>query len=117
MGLNLRFTFSLGQIRALAVTPSQAKEMDFADVTTICSDYTINGLVNMAALANKPFRFIYTSGVMIERDQEKSLPFLSDYRLMRVCNFLRSCHSPVASSTLQPCVGRSSLPNSTPWVD
>lgn len=63
--------------------------MDFADVTTICSDYTINGLVNMAALANKPFRFIYTSGVMTERDQEKSFPFLSDYRLMRVCNYLR----------------------------
>ena len=62
--------------------------MDFADVTTICSDYTINGLVNMAALANKPFRFIYTSGVMIERDQDKSLPFLSDYRHMRVGIFL-----------------------------
>ena len=60
--------------------------MDFTEVTTICYDYTINGLANMAPLANKPFRFVYTSGVTIERDQEKSLPFLSDYRLMRVCN-------------------------------
>ena len=76
--------------------------MDFADVTTICSDYTINGLVNMTALANKPFRFIYTSGVMIERDQEKSLPFLSSYRLMRVFNFLRPCPPPVVPSISNP---------------
>lgn len=70
--------------RTLAVTPSQSKEMDFGDVTKICSDYTINGLTNMAALANKPFRFVYTSGVLIERDQSKSLPLLAEYRLMRV---------------------------------
>ncbi|KAI4235191.1 MAG: hypothetical protein LQ349_003319 [Xanthoria aureola] len=70
-------------IWALAVTPSQSKDMDFADVTTICYDYTINGLTNMAAHASKPFRFIYTSGVTVERDQEKTLPFLSEYRLMR----------------------------------
>ncbi|KAL8984099.1 MAG: hypothetical protein Q9205_001837 [Flavoplaca limonia] len=37
----------------------------------------------MAAHASKPFRFIYTSGVTVERDQEKTLPFLSEYRLMR----------------------------------
>lgn len=70
--------------RTLAITPSKSREMDFADVTTICSDYTINGLTNMAALANTPFRFVYTSGVTIERDQTKSLPFLAEYRLMRV---------------------------------
>lgn len=58
--------------------------MDFADVTEICSDYTINSLTNMAALANKPFRFVYTSGILIERDQSKTLPMLGDYRLMRV---------------------------------
>ena len=58
--------------------------MDFADVSKICYDYTINGIANMAALANKPFRFVYTSGVLIERDQNKFLPFLSDYRRLRV---------------------------------
>ncbi|KAL8918192.1 MAG: hypothetical protein Q9172_005534 [Xanthocarpia lactea] len=68
---------------ALAVTPSQSKDMDFADVTAICYDYTMNGLTNMAAHVSKPFRFIYTSGVTVERDQEKTLPFLSEYRLMR----------------------------------
>jgi len=59
--------------------------MDFKDVTEICYDYTINGLSNMAALANKPFRFVYTSGIMIERNQNASLPVFADYRLMRVC--------------------------------
>lgn len=71
-------------IRTLAVTPSRSREMDFTDVTEICFDYTINGLTNMTALANKPFRFVYTSGILIERDQSKSLPMLGDYRLMRV---------------------------------
>ena len=58
--------------------------MDLADVTRVCADYTTNGLSNMAALAHKPFRFVYVSGVMVERDQSKALPFLADYRLMRV---------------------------------
>ncbi|OJD11936.1 hypothetical protein AJ78_07397 [Emergomyces pasteurianus Ep9510] len=70
-------------IWTLAVTPSKSKEMDFADVTKICSDFTLNGLHNIAALANNPFRFVYTSGVTVERDQTKSLWFLADYRLMR----------------------------------
>ena len=58
--------------------------MDFAEVTKVNSDYTLNDLSQMAILANKPFRFVYVSGVTIERDQSKSLPFLAEYRLMRV---------------------------------
>jgi hypothetical protein len=76
--------------RTLAVTSSKSREMDFVDVTKICSEYTINGLKIMSSLANKPFRFIYTSGVLIERDQSKSLPFLADYLLMLVCSLLIS---------------------------
>ncbi|KAF7959682.1 hypothetical protein EAE96_001296 [Botrytis aclada] len=70
-------------IWTLAVTPSKSKGMDFKNVTEICHDYTIEGLKTIAGIANKPFRFIYTSGVTIERDQSKTLLFLSDYRLMR----------------------------------
>lgn len=44
----------------------------------------MNGLTNMAAHVSKPFRFIYTSGFIVERDQEKTLLFLSEDRLMRV---------------------------------
>ncbi|KAL8988223.1 MAG: hypothetical protein Q9169_008592, partial [Polycauliona sp. 2 TL-2023] len=65
-------------IWTLAVTPSQSKDMELADVTTICYDYTINGLTSMAARASKPFRFIYTSGVLAEPDQEKTLSFLPE---------------------------------------
>ena len=77
--------------------------MDFTEVTTVCYDYTVNGLVNMASVANNPFRFIYTSGVTIERDQEKSLPFLSDYHLMHVCNPFYPYLPPSPSRTLQRC--------------
>ncbi|OAX82054.1 hypothetical protein ACJ72_03596 [Emergomyces africanus] len=70
-------------IWTLAVTPTKSKEMDFAEVTKICSDFTLNGLHNIAVLANNPFRFVYVSGVTVERDQTKSLWFLADYRLMR----------------------------------
>jgi hypothetical protein len=66
------------------VTPSRSREMDFAEVTKICYDYSINGLTNMAAAANRPFRFVYTSGVLVERDQTKTFPIMGDYRLMRV---------------------------------
>ena len=72
--------------RTLAVTPSGSRGLDFADVTTICHDYTVNGIENMLMHAGKPFRFIYTSGVLIERDQSKALTILGDYRHMRVCS-------------------------------
>ncbi|KAF2014087.1 NAD(P)-binding protein [Aaosphaeria arxii CBS 175.79] len=67
----------------LAVTPTKSKDVDFEEVTKICHDYTVNGLQSMTSVAEKPFRFIYTSGVTVERDQTKTLPFLQDYRLMR----------------------------------
>ncbi|QKX64642.1 uncharacterized protein TRUGW13939_11818 [Talaromyces rugulosus] len=70
-------------IWSLAITPSQSRNMDFAHVTTVCYDYTIHALKSMAALANKPFRFIYVSGILIERDQTKELPYLAEYRHMR----------------------------------
>ncbi|KAM3084148.1 hypothetical protein ACMFMG_001750 [Clarireedia jacksonii] len=70
-------------IWTLAITPSKAAAMDFAEVTKVNHDYTINGLKNMVAVANKPFRFLYTSGSLIERDQSKTLTVLSEYRHMR----------------------------------
>lgn len=70
--------------RNLAITPSVAPQMDFAEVTKICYDYTMNGLENMAAVANSPFRFVYTSGLLVERNQTKPLDIWTDYRRMRV---------------------------------
>jgi hypothetical protein len=60
------------------------KDVSFEEATKVCYDYTINGLCNMIPIVNKPFRFIYTSGVTVERDQTKTLLFLQNYRLMRV---------------------------------
>ena len=79
--------FSRVSNRTLAVTPSKSKGMDIAEVTKVCSDYTINGLTNMAALANTPFRFVYTSGFLVERNESKDLSNLgpmADYFVMRV---------------------------------
>jgi hypothetical protein len=76
--------FCLQFARSLAVTPSQSRSMDFAQVTTICHDYTINGIQNMIKAANKPFRFVYVSGILAERDQSKILPSLGEYRHLRV---------------------------------
>jgi hypothetical protein len=58
--------------------------MRFEQATRICYDYTVNALSNMIPICKKPFRFIYTSGVTVERDQTKELSFLQDYRRMRV---------------------------------
>jgi nucleoside-diphosphate-sugar epimerase len=71
----------------LAVTPTRSMDMDFSEVTRVCHDYTMNGIRNMAAVANKPFRFIFTSGIAVERDQGKDIHSqpLAEYRRMRVC--------------------------------
>ena len=61
--------------------------MSAEEVKKVCHDYTVNGLSSMAAVANPdhPFRFIYTSGVMSERDQDnKGLWLIPEYRKMRV---------------------------------
>ncbi|KAJ8063297.1 hypothetical protein OCU04_008527 [Sclerotinia nivalis] len=89
-----------GCIWTLAITPSRSKAMEFAEVTKVCYEYTVNGITNMAAVANTPFRFIYTSGALIERDQSKSLTFMADYRHMRgrtenaILDFAVSEHAP-----------------------
>lgn len=59
--------------------------MDFRDVEKICFGYTTNGLHNMADVADEPFRFILTSGISAERDQNQILYPMGQYRLMRVC--------------------------------
>ena len=59
--------------------------MPAEEVKKICHDYTMIGLKAMAEVANpdRPFRFIYTSGAMTERDQSKTLWLMSEHRKMR----------------------------------
>jgi hypothetical protein len=58
--------------------------MKFEKVAEVCHGYTVNGFNDMARIANKPLRFIYTSSVTVSRDQTKRPLFHSDYCLMRV---------------------------------
>ncbi|KAF2498210.1 hypothetical protein BU16DRAFT_579387 [Lophium mytilinum] len=67
----------------LAITPAKSKTYTFEEVRKVCSGYTVAGIREMSSVANKPFRFIYTSGAMTERDQTKKLMLLGEYRLMR----------------------------------
>ena len=73
-------------IRNLAVTPANVRDMSQEEVSRICLDYTLVGLKAMAEVANtsRPFRVVYTSGVLSERDQDRVLWFQGRYRKMRV---------------------------------
>lgn len=109
------FFLPTGFPRTLAIVPAQAKTMELADVTRVCFDYTINGITNMAAVANKTFRFIYTSGVAAERDQTKSPPMMGDYALMRVCNTLcLTCQTTSYKHGLQSSYSTPPSPPPTP---
>lgn len=61
--------------------------MPFEQVEKICLDYTANGLKTMAAIGNKPFRFIYTSGANVNRDQTVRPRIMADYGVLRVSLF------------------------------
>jgi hypothetical protein len=71
--------------RTVAVTPTKSKLMDAADVKRVCHDYTVAGLQAIyEAGPAKPFRFLYMSGYMSQRDPLKKPFLLGDYAVMRV---------------------------------
>lgn len=76
--------------RLIAITPSKSRTMPFEQVEKICLDYTANGLKTIAAMGNKPFRFIYTSGAKVNRDQTVRPWIMPDYGVLRVSPFLFS---------------------------
>lgn len=67
------------------------KTGDYADqeaVRKITQDYTMEGLKAMhEAKTKKPFRFLYVSGSLSQRDQSQAPLLWSEYRLMRVSHF------------------------------
>ncbi|EEA18734.1 hypothetical protein TMatcc_010724 [Talaromyces marneffei ATCC 18224] len=67
----------------IAITPSKQSSMPFEQVEKICLDYTVNGLKTMATRSNNPFRFIYTSGAKVNRDQTKRPWIMGDYGVLR----------------------------------
>jgi hypothetical protein len=59
--------------------------MDWDYVKHICQDCTLVGLKAIRdAGPSKPFRFVYMSGALAERDQTKTPRFKPEYSLMRV---------------------------------
>lgn len=76
---NVRGNRALG-IKSLAnLTMEEARHVSI--------DYTMHAasvLTQELAQPGKPFRFAYLSGVMAEKDQEKSLWFMGEARRMRV---------------------------------
>jgi hypothetical protein len=59
--------------------------MAFEEVKRISEEWAVTGLNTMHNSAvNRPFRFIYMSGNICERDQTKVPSFMPKYLLMRV---------------------------------
>lgn len=71
--------------RTVAITPSKSKESGFAEAKRVCQEYPLAALKEMhTSGVNRPFRFIYMSGVAAERDQNRTPSFRPEYSLMRV---------------------------------
>lgn len=62
--------------------PSQVSDNDMARRISI--EYTTAAAWLFNDICQKPFRFVYCSGYLAERDQTKQLWYLQDYRRIRV---------------------------------
>ncbi|KAI1412345.1 putative nucleoside-diphosphate-sugar epimerase [Hypoxylon sp. FL1857] len=68
----------------VAITPSQSTAYEFAEVKRVCQTSTISALKAMhESGVSQPFRFLYVSGALAERDQTKTPKFRPEYSLMR----------------------------------
>ncbi|CAK7225287.1 hypothetical protein SCUCBS95973_005813 [Sporothrix curviconia] len=77
-------------IWTVAITPSKSSAYPFKEVRRICQSSTLAGLRAIhGAGSNRPFRFLYMSGIAAERDQTKKPPFKPEYSLMRATCSLR----------------------------
>ncbi|EEY19047.1 conserved hypothetical protein [Verticillium alfalfae VaMs.102] len=73
-------------IWTVAVTPAKTKGMSSGDVRKVCHEYTLAGLQAIwSSEPARPFRFLYMSGAVAERNQSKPLWVMAEYRRMRAC--------------------------------
>ncbi|KAK9785073.1 hypothetical protein SCARD494_12327 [Seiridium cardinale] len=78
------FTGADACIWTVAITPGKSRQFPFDEVKRVCQESTLAGMKAMhEAGLNQPFRFIYLSGAMAERDQTKRPLYMADYTLMR----------------------------------
>lgn len=70
------------------MTPSRLKTVSWEDACEICREYAIVSIKTISQLPRDttkgPFKFIYISGHVAERDPAKKPWMLGDYALMRV---------------------------------
>jgi hypothetical protein len=91
--------------RTVAITPTKSRMYNVAEVKRVCQENTIIGLRTiLEARPNmNPFRIIYMSGAIVERDQTKKPEgMLGDYMLMRVS--CRLYHSLYDRADLTTCL-------------
>ncbi|GAM38574.1 nucleoside-diphosphate-sugar epimerase [Talaromyces pinophilus] len=95
----------------IAITPSKLRTMPFEQVEKICLDYTANGLKTMTGISNKPFRFIYTSGDKVNRDETVRPWIMPDYSVLRsrVENHILDFAKQPDSRDAQVCIARPGL--------
>ncbi|KAK6063277.1 hypothetical protein SCUP515_12563 [Seiridium cupressi] len=83
-GVKKEFTGADACIWTVAITPGKSRQFPFDEVKRVCQESTLAGMKAMhEAGLNQPFRFIYLSGAMAERDQTKRPLYMADYSLMR----------------------------------
>ncbi|OIW28213.1 NAD(P)-binding protein [Coniochaeta ligniaria NRRL 30616] len=71
-------------IWTVAITPTKSRAYDFKDVVQVCQNSTMAGLKAMfESDVSKPFRFLYMSGIGVERDLTKRPAWMPEYALMR----------------------------------
>ncbi|KAJ5723995.1 hypothetical protein N7488_002030 [Penicillium malachiteum] len=70
-------------IWTLGMIPSKVPKNDVASTRRVSIEYTLTAARVFEECGQKPFRFIYVSGAGAERDQEKPLWVMQDYRRLR----------------------------------
>jgi hypothetical protein len=82
-----RLTDADACIWLLAITPHKLFGLKADFIRKVNFDFPMKGLETMASASSssaEPFRFIYTSGALTERDPRRSLWVMSEQRHMRV---------------------------------
>ncbi|KAF8311140.1 hypothetical protein DL93DRAFT_2061351 [Clavulina sp. PMI_390] len=72
-------------IWTVAITPSKSLTYEWNEIVRVCQTSPLVGIQAMyEAGPSIPFRFLYMSGFIVERDQSKPPPVMAKYLLMRV---------------------------------
>jgi hypothetical protein len=72
--------------RTIGLTPSASS--DLVLIERVCLEYPLRSVHNMTkARQGQPFRFVYVSGRLAQRDQSKRPFYKPDWALIRVCMF------------------------------